>query len=338
MNIDFGIGSDQLPEDLLAQMEPGLTDNRPPSVAPSESSESDYESEGYAGDAWEELDNILQAQEDGFIEQDETAPTDVLFDAPATPIVKESSMPTTPTFSFERQYTIPSLVSNALLSPSVPPLKLPSRPLSPMRTVITSMKGEYQPHVSPPHSHVRLPSQAGSSAADRSVTTQLARESPSGRFFASPDQIDALAMPRSWIHGQVISTLGDAFCYTSRSKPRHERYEILPTNLLDLWDSFTKGHIPSRACLSSHFKQAISPLHCRAWLIPVLLEHHWYLLTFDWVEHAIRVCNSLATNEILHPRLKEFSESLLYFIVEDFDLEDQDWGVFPEDVSSFIIA
>ena len=319
-------------------MERGLTENRPPSVAPSESSESDYDSEGCAGDAWEELDNILQAQEDGFIEQDETTPTDALFDAPATPIVKESSMPTSPTFSFEHQYTIPSLVSNALLSPSVSPLKPPSRPLSPMRTIVTDMKGECQPHVFTPHPHVQLLSQAGSSAAHRSVRTEPARESPSGRFFASPDQIDALATPRSWIHGQVISTLGDAFCYSSRSKPRHEIYEMLPTNLLDLWDSFTKGHIKSRASLSSHFKQALSPLDCRAWLIPVLLEHHWYLLTFDWVKRAIRVCDSLATNEILHPRLKEFSESLLYFIVEDFDLEDQDWDVFPEDVSSFIIA
>src|SRR5258708_25374036 len=43
--------------------------------------------------------------------------------------------------------------------------------------------------------------------------------------------------PRTWIHGEVISTLGETFCFTSRSKPRNQHYEILPTYLFDLWDA-----------------------------------------------------------------------------------------------------
>jgi hypothetical protein len=179
-----------------------------------------------------------------------------------------------------------------------------------------------------------LPSQ-GASVAGQSAKTEPARESPSGRFFASPDQIKDLGTPRSWIHGQVISTLGDTFCYASHSKPRHERYEMLATNLFELWGLYTKGHQASQTCLSSHFEQAASPLDCRAWLIPVLLEQHWYLLTFDWVDHAIRICDSLATNEIPHPSLVNFSSDLLALIANDFELPDQDLEIVPEHVSSF---
>lgn len=164
----------------------------------------------------------------------------------------------------------------------------------------------------------------------------LARESPSRRFFASPDQIDALGMPETWLHGQVISTLGDTFCHISRSKPRQEQYEILPTNLLDLWDSSMEGHASSRTSLSWHFMQAVSPSACRAWLIPVLLEHHWYLLAFDWVDCAISVYDSLAASKIPHRRLSKFAAALLLLIAKDRDLDltDQTWNILPEQVSS----
>ena len=100
------------------------------------------------------------------------------------------------------------------------------------------------PNVSPPRTHVLLPSE-GAGGDGQSARTNPARESPSHRFFASPDQIDALRIPRSWVHGQVISTLGDTFCYPSRSKPRHEQYDVLPTNLFDLWKSCVGGHAKS---------------------------------------------------------------------------------------------
>jgi hypothetical protein len=88
-----------------------------PSVASSDSSDSHYDNEDYAGELWDELDVLLRAQEDDFIEQYETAPTGVLFDAPATPIVKGPSTPTSPTLSFQHQSAVPSLVSGPSLSP-----------------------------------------------------------------------------------------------------------------------------------------------------------------------------------------------------------------------------
>jgi hypothetical protein len=314
-------------------MEPGLTDSRPPSVV---SSGTDYDNEDYAGELWDELEVILRVQEGDFIEQDETvlmgAPRP-LFDTPATPVVKRPSTPMSPTLSFQRLSVIPSLVSGPSLSPSVSPLKPPLRLLSPMWPIVTDLKGDCQPHISPPHPHVPLPSQ-GASVVGQSARTMPARESPSWWFFASPDQIDALGMPRSWIHSQVIATLGDTFCYTSRSKPRHKQYEILPTNLFDLWNSSMEGHIASWASLSFHFKQAASPFKCRAWLIPVLLEDHWYLLAFDWIDHALCIYDSLATNRSPKLSLVKFGGELLNLIAEDFELEDYDWTVIPEQVSS----
>ena len=99
----------------------------------------------------------------------------------------------------------------------------------------------------------------------------------------------------TWLHGQVISTLGNTFCHTSHLKPRHERYEMLPTDLFNLWSSSLEGHIASQTSLSFHFKQAASLLNCCTWLIPMLHKHHWYLLTFNWVDcylHLQFTCNS----------------------------------------------
>ena len=330
MNIDVCIGKNRLPESPRAQMEPALTDSRPPSVISSDSSDSNYDNEDYAGELWDELDVLLRAQEDDFVEQEEAVPTGGLFDTPDKLIVKGPSVPTTPIPSFQRQSAVSRLVSGPSLSPSpsaLPPKPL-LRPLSPMRPIVADLKGEHQPHVPPSRP---LPSQ-GASVTGQSARTELARESPSRRFFACTDQIDALGTPKTWLHGQVISTLGDTFCHPSHSKPRHARYEMLPTDLFELWSSSLEGHIASRTSLSFHFKQAASPLNCRAWLIPVLHRHHWYLLTFDWVDCAIRICDSLA---IPNPDLVEFGIALLKVIAEEFQFEDQEWDVVPEQVSSF---
>ena len=95
------------------------------------------------------------------------------------------------------------------------------------------------------------------------------------------------------------------------------------------------GHIPSQACLSFHFEQAASLLECCAWLVPVLLEHHWYLLEFNWIDTHLQIYDSLATSEPPHLHLVEFGTALLDFIAEKFKLENYDWTVVPEQVSSF---
>ena len=345
MNINICIGEGQLSECLLAQVEPGLTDSRPLSVA-----SSDNDNKDHAGELWDELDARFREQEDNlveldatfraqevhFVEQDETPPgaPEPPFDTPATPVFKRISIPISPVSSPQRQSVVPSPVSGHSFSPSASPLKLRLRPSSPMQPDIPDLEGGHQPCVSSPHPHVLLPSQRAR-VASQSARTGPARESPSQRFFASPDQIDALGTPRTWLHGQVISTLGDTFCCTSRSKPRDAHYDILPTDLLDLCDSYMKGHTASRACLSLHFKQAASPFECRAWLVPVLLEHHWYLLALDWMHLHLRIYDSLATSTTPHPRLVEFGEVLLSLISEDFELRDSDWSVVPESVSGF---
>ena len=290
MNTSASIDEALLPDGPLPQVEPHSMDSRPPSVALSDSGTEDS-----AGELWDELEIVLRAQEDDFVEQDETA-------LPGTP---------GPLFS----------------TPATPSS-------SPMRPVIPDLKLEYQPHISLPHPPVPLPSE-GAGVDDESARTNPARESPSHRFFACPDQIDDLGKPRTWVHGQVISTLGDAFCYPTRSKPRHEHYDVLPTHLFELWNSYKENDTRLRADLSCHFKRAASPFDCRAWLVPVLLEYHWYLLVFDWIDYKLHIYNSLATSRAPHSSLVDFGLALLQLITEEFDMGECEFDVMPEQVSNF---
>ena len=57
--------------------------------------------------------------------------------------------------------------------------------------------------------------------------------------------------------------------------------------------------------LFPHFKQAASPSKCCAWPVPVLIEHHWYLLEIDWIDGVICIYDSIATSKI-HQCLFEF--------------------------------
>src|SRR5258707_2615990 len=198
MNINAVIDENQHPMCLLAQMEPGVLDSGHLSVASSDNDDEDYK------ELWDELDSMFQAHKYNFIEQDETALLAVpgpLFNTLATPVVKRTTTPMSPAFLFQCQPTVPSPISSPLLSPSVSPLKRHLRPLPPMWPDIPDLKNRYHLHVSPPHSHVLLPSQ-GISVATQSARTSLARELPSHRFYASPDQIDAFVVPETWLHGQ----------------------------------------------------------------------------------------------------------------------------------------
>jgi hypothetical protein len=52
-------------------------------VASSDSHDND---EDYAGELWDEIEVLLRAQENDFVEQYETVLTGTLFNAPATPM------------------------------------------------------------------------------------------------------------------------------------------------------------------------------------------------------------------------------------------------------------
>ena len=67
MNINTGIGESQLPEFMIAQTEPGLTESRPSSVASSYN-----DNEDHAGELWDELDATFREQEDDFVGLDVT--------------------------------------------------------------------------------------------------------------------------------------------------------------------------------------------------------------------------------------------------------------------------
>src|SRR5260221_5368898 len=247
-------------------MEPSLMESRPPSSASSSTHDDD---EDYTGDIWNELDSVFQAEDD-FVGQEENALQDtpeILFDNPATSVTRSSNTTTSPNVSLLRQ--------SIVIGPSSP-------------------------------SPTPSPSQLGTRVASQSASTGVARASPSRRFFASPDQIDDLGTPRTWIHSGVISTLGETFCFTSRSKPRNQHYEILPTHLFDLWDANDQ-----HKSIFYHFKRAVSPLECRAWLIPVLLNKHWYLLVLDWIDCQIHIYDSLAAIKTAHPCLVTFGVAIL---------------------------
>jgi hypothetical protein len=96
-----------------------------------------------------------------------------------------------------------------------------------------------------------------------------------------------------------------------------------------------EGHIASRTCLSSHFKEAASPFECRAWLVPVIIDQHWYLLAFDWMYNELRIYDSLATGKMPHPRLVEFGTALLDLVNDDFNLGVEAFNMVPEQVSGF---
>jgi len=339
MNISIGIGEDRLPEGLLAQMEPGLIENRPPSVASSGTNHDDedfagHDNDEFAGEEWVEIVDMFQTQEEDFVEQDERAQSGLLFDTPATPAVKRPSTPKSPTISLRPQSAVSSPVCGSPHSPSVTPLKPPLRPLSTMWPTVSDLKGDYHPHVSRPLLPVLPPSASQDASATDQSATSFARESPSSRFFASSDQIHKLGMQRAWIQGQVISTLGDTFCHTARSKPRPKRYEVLPTDLLELWKLSIGGQIASRTSLSVYFNHAASPFECRAWLVPVLLIDHWYLLIFDWIDHEVRIYDSLSTSKV-PPRLVEFGRALLSLIEKEFQLGNCDWNIVPQMVGGF---
>jgi hypothetical protein len=74
---------------------------------------------------------------------------------------------------------------------------------------------------------------------------------------------------------------------------------------------------------------------CYMWLIPVLLEDHWYLLTFNWIDCELHIYDLLAMSKTPKPSLVKFGGALLNLIAEDFELEDCNWNVVPEQVNCF---
>ena len=166
----------------------------------------------------------------------------------------------------------------------------------------------------------------------------MARVSPSQRYFACEDQISDLRKPKSWLHGAVINTLGDTFCYTTRSKRRHQRYNILPTHLYNLWGESIKSGTEKPGSILPYIRACAHPSELRSWFVPILMEHHWYLLAFDWVDCKIHAYDSFSVSGPPLSPLIEFGMAFVCIVYEDFGLKTPDWEFHPEKVCGFFLV
>ena len=340
MDIKIGIQSD-----LLSNQPPihGPLESRPPSSVSSDS----LDEEDVAGAVWDELDAVLRAQEEVILQTegatlmgDEYIDEDAQFDASGI----RRDTPSTPTFRRVNTVTIPNITrsSRPLISCPSPDSgshrPTPSRPPSPLRPPISGVEYEHQPRppASQPYLTVPVQEPRVGPESDRGFQEGgRARVSPTGRFSACPDQISALKNPSTWVHGRVIATLGDTFCHNAHAEIRERRYDTLPCDLFLFWEEYQKRNtsVQDFWLTCSDLKRAVSPHECRVWLVPVLLDSHWHLLVFDWIDSELRVFDSFATNPP-NLRLIAFGESLQGFAVESFNLCRQEWRVVPEQVRS----
>jgi hypothetical protein len=306
----------------------------------SPASTSSQHDEDYADEVWEELDATFRTQEANFMAEEyivEDIPLDrlgLMSDTLGTPTTQ------TPTpLPHRLRLAVPDLRSESPSPSSIVPSSSRQllHPLSPVRLPDPDLQSEYC--ASPSCSQAALPSKRAQ-VDGNSAGIEIARASPTSRFFACEDQIKALIDREAWVHGAVINTLGDFFCYSSRSQRRARRYEILPTWLFDLWGNSTKDQTAAQDCRRSHsacFKEVASPVECHAWLVPALLNDHWYLLALDWIDCRVRIYDSLARRNVPPPsQLAKFGTALVAYAHEDFDLGDQKWVIIPEQVRSLM--
>jgi hypothetical protein len=249
----------------------------------------------------------------------------------------ESPSPSIPSFSRPILHAFPPVQTPDLESPSphiTSSSKLLLHPLSPEQAPDPDHKPEFC--ASPSRSQAALPSKQ----AQRVSNSEIARVSPTGRFLACEDQIGDLIDRDAWVHGAVINTLGDLFCYGSRSQCRERRYEILPTWLFHWWMTPpTNQTVPQdlRRSYSACFQEVASPVKCRVWLVPALLDNHWYLLSLDWIDCRIRIYDSLATYKNQPPsQLAKFGTMLVTYVYEDSGLGHQEWLIIPEQVCGLV--
>jgi len=314
------------------------TDNRSPSSA---SGSLHPDEEDYAGEIWEELDTIFRAQESDFVAHNDMSMSLVLgtpipFDSPTAATTLHDT-PGTPT-PLQQQPPIVYLAApdHRLLLPSHPisPLRLPK----PRPQHKNTSRALAKPGVSSSPEATTSPLGGMGDGSLSSRQREVARASPSQRYFACEDQISELRKPKSWVHGAVISTLGDTFCYTTRSKLRHQHYDILPTYIYGLWQDWVESGTENLRSILSYTRACTHPSGCRAWLVPVLMENHWYLLAFDWVDCKIRVYDSLSVSGPPLSPLIQFSLAFVHVVYEDSGLKHVDWRVLPEEVCSFFVV
>jgi len=188
------------------------TERQPSSPTSSGSWDSD---ENSTGEIWEELDAYFQVQEAGFVDEtpiDEGTTTLITSGAPFNTVgifeIQELNMPTRSASPCQPQLHVPSFSSTLSHSPTPTSSRPPPHPPLFGQYIEPPMQADGFPHMysSPTGCFTHTTSN------DRLASTNVARTSPTGRFFAFSDQIEALIDWGAWVHGTVINTLGDFFC------------------------------------------------------------------------------------------------------------------------------
>jgi hypothetical protein len=103
-----------------------------------------------------------------------------------------------------------------------------------------------------------------------------------------------------------------------------------------LWQEWIKGGTENPASILFHTRACTHPSESRAWLTPVLLKHHWYLLAFDWVDRHIRIYDSLSVGWSSLGPLIQFGRAFVGIISSEFGFKDEDWTILPEQVRIFL--
>ena len=331
MNMDF--------MSVLHQVKPLYPENDSMTSRSSSPASADSQNDdNYVEEVWEELEATFRAQEANFMAEEyavEDVPLDglgLMSDSLGTP---KTQTPTSLILPYQPRPAAPDFGSESP-TPSIPSSsRLPLYSLPPVWPPNPDLQSEYC--VSPSCSQAAFPSKQAQ-VEGYSAPIEITRASPTGRFLACEDQIRALVNREAWVHGAVINTLGDLFCYSSRSQCRAQRYEILPTWLFDWWKNPPKDQPATEDCRRSYsasFKEVASPVESHAWLVPALLNDHWYLLALDWMECQVCIYDSLARCDEPPPsELTKFATTLVAYVHEDFDLGHQEWLIIPERVRS----
>jgi len=72
--------------------------------------------------------------------------------------------------------------------------------------------------------------------------------------------------------------------------------------------------------------------------VPVLFEHHWYLLAFDWVDCQIRIYDSFSVGGPSLLPLIQFGQAFVSIVSEYYSFKDLDWTFLPEQVCDFFVV
>ena len=164
---------------------------------------------------------------------------------------------------------------------------------------------------------------------------ELPRVGPSGRYWASGDQVIKLAQLTTWVDGATIDILGDYFCYRTRipSENRNRIFDILPAQVCQklVWaERDTPQGKAEQEDIRKHIISCIRPSECRAWFSPFLYKVHWFLVLIDWDHKRIYWYDSFSSRGQIEESVVHYTSKLLSFISATLNISQAGWTVTRE--------